>query len=105
MSKSIPKTGSLEAIYSKMDFAGNCNFALRYTDFATGKVVEGTISGGEANIYGILRHWNTPNDWDRTVEFSSKEMAIRKFNRMVKDWPNLGCTSETLAKAIKENLA
>lgn len=97
-------TGFLTAHYSRKDFAGNNYWALEYKDADTGEVVRGKVSGGEANIYGILRHWNEPNDWDRSVMFYVVEHGIREFDRMVKDWPYAGSESEALANFIREQL-
>ena len=97
-------TGTLEAIYRKRDSSGNCRWALRYMDHKTGKIVCGCVSGGESNIRGILRHWNNPDDWDRSVGFDVRGMAIREFNRMVKDWEYAGSRPEDLAAFIREKL-
>lgn len=97
-------TGTLEAIYSKRNSFGNRSWALKYTDHETGKVVCGTVSGGESNIRGILRYWNVPDDWDRSVRFEVRGMAIREFNEMTKNWEYAGCTPEDLAAFIKARL-
>jgi len=96
-------TATLEALNSRRDIYGK-RCALRFTDHATGKVVCGTVSGGESNIYGVLRHWNTPDDWDRSIRFEQHELPICEFNRLVKDWAYAGYQSEDLAKFIRDRL-
>jgi hypothetical protein len=98
-------TGSLYAISSIRDTSGNVYWALRYIDHETGKVVEGQVGGNDSNIYGLLFHWNIPNDWDRSVIFNRIEMPKREFKRLVKKMKYAGCTSEDLAKYIRTELA
>ena len=97
-------TGTLEAIYSRRDKNGNCYWAMKYIDHKTGKVVCGTVSGGEGNIRGILRNWNNPDDWDRSVRFDVRDMAIREYEQMTKGWEYAGCRPEDLADFIREKL-
>jgi hypothetical protein len=97
-------TGTLEAIYSRRNKNGNCRWAMRYTDHETGKVVCGTVCGGESNIHGILQHWNNPDGWDRSVKFDVWDMAILEFNSMTKAWDHAGCRPEDLAAFIREKL-
>ena len=101
-------TATLEAIYSKRDMYGNCYWALRYCDHATGRYVCGAVSGGESNIYGILRENDTAqgtNDWDRSIRFLCTQLPIREFNRLTDDWPHAGCTPADLWQFIKRELA
>lgn len=100
-----PITAFLNVFYSAKDRAGNCEWAIRFTDVATGNVVEGVYSGGESNAYGVLFHWGVKNDWDRSVDFSCTEMPIRKWQRMTKGWAYLGCLPQDIAQAIKNKLA
>ena len=95
---------TLEAHYSTADKYGNCYWALRFIDHKTGKQVEGTVSGGESNINSILYHWNNPNSWDRSIRFTVVEHKIREFNRLTKDWPYAGCSSEDLAAFVRKQL-
>ena len=100
-------TASLEAMYSERDLYGNCYWALRYTDHETGKTVCGTVSGGESNIYGILRESykaTVSNDWDRSIRFSCHAFKKREFKRMTAGWPYAGCSPDDLWKFIKNNL-
>ena len=98
-------TGSLYAINSTRDSSGNEYWALRYVDHETGKVVEGTFSGNESNLYGVLRHWNTPDDWDRSIIFNRLEMPKKQFKGMIADWPYAGCSPQDIAAFIKAELA
>ena len=95
---------TLEAINSRRDRAGNCYWAIRYTDHVTGRAVNGTISGGESNIYGILRYTGDSDDWDRSIEFKSEELTIPAWNRLTKGWPYAGCRPDELAAFIKAEL-
>jgi len=98
-------TATLTAINSKPDIAGNRYWALRFRDHETGKVVQATVSGGESNIYGILRYWDQEaDDWDRSIQFLTQELPIREFNRMVKEFPHAGCSPEDLAAFIRQAL-
>lgn len=97
-----PIKAILESIYSKRDRNGNCYWAFRYTDTATGKQVTGNISGGESNIRSMLR----PLGLDSETTYSTIiEMPIREFNKLTKPWGYAGCTSEELAKYVRTKLA
>ncbi len=97
--------GTLTAINSRGDNCGNRYWALRYVCHETGKIVEGTVSGGESNIYAILQHWNDPDGWDRSVQFLRQEdLPIREFRRLVKDMSHAGCHPQDLAKFIRARL-
>jgi hypothetical protein len=98
-------TGLLKAINSKGDIYGNRYWAFIFMDFKTGKQVAGTISGGDSNIYAILRYWNVTNDWDRSILFEREELPIREFNKLTKDYEYAGCEPECIAAYIKRELA
>ena len=96
---------TLTAINSKRDKNGNCYWALRWLDHETGKVVEGTVSGGESNINGIRRCWNPKlDDWDRSILFQKQELPIREFNRLVKNMPHAGCRPKDLSAFIQKEM-
>jgi hypothetical protein len=97
-------TGLLKAINSKSDIYGNRYWAMEFTDFKSGKVVVGSVSGGESNIYGLLRYWNKKGDWDGSILFETEEMPIRKFERHTKAFNYAGCGSEELADYLKAEL-
>jgi inner membrane protein involved in colicin E2 resistance len=84
---------------------GESAYIFEFIDFETETIIQAKISGGESNIYGILQHWNDPNGWDRTILFNTREMAKRDFNAAWKNSEYAGCTSEELAKFIKNKLA
>ena len=101
-------TATLEAIYSERDRSGNCYWAMRYTDHETGKVVQGKISGGESNIYAVVRESGDAkglNDWDRSIAFRCDGMGKREFNRLTGDWKYAGCTPSDLHKFIQSELS
>jgi len=91
----------LEAINSKMDRNGNTYWALRYTDFETGQVICGTISGGESNIDCVRRHMGVVDGWDYGIMRQNLELPIREYNRLTKDWKYAGCSPEELAGYIR----
>ena len=92
----------LEALYSKRDRNGNCYWAFRYTDTASGKQVCGQVSGGESNVRSLLRPLGI--DYLET-HFTVTELPIREFFRMTKPWAYGGCSGEDLAKYVRESLA
>lgn len=102
MSESIK--GILVAINSRRDRNGNCYWALRYTDTATGRQVVGTVSGGESNIRGISYQMNGGSWEPRNIYFETQELPIREFDRLTKTWPYAGCQPEALAAFIQTSL-
>ena len=99
-----PAKGRIEAINSKMNRAGRVYWALRFTDYATGKSVVGTVCGGESNIGGIRLYWTTPGSWDRSLILTVQELPIREFDRLTKEWPYAGSEPEKLAAFIRRGL-
>ncbi len=93
--------GSLECLSSLADTYGNCYFALRYTDHATGRKACGTVSGGESNVRSALSRLGEPG----TVSYRWDAMKIRAFNAETRGWPYAGCTGEDLAAFIRAELA
>jgi hypothetical protein len=91
----------IEALYSRRDRNGNCYFAFRYVDVATGKTVSGSISGGESNIRAIGRAMGFESN---EFHFNCHELPIREFNRVTKTWAYAGCTPEDLAKYVRNCL-
>jgi hypothetical protein len=101
-----PIHSTLCCFNSTADTYGNRYWALRFVDHATGKDVKGTVSGGESNIYAIVRYWNKDtDDWDRGIQFVRVEKSKREFKALVKDWPHAGCDPEELAEFIRRELA
>lgn len=97
-------TGMLKAIQSRRDKAGNCYWAFQYIDFESGKTVNGTVSGGESNIYGILRHMGSKDDWDRSILYSVLDLSKGDFKHLTLGWRHAGCRPEDLANFIKRSL-
>lgn len=95
---------NLEAIHSLPDINGNSYWAFRYTDNETGKIVNGTISGGESNLSAVPFYMNVKHEHDPSVNFSVIPMKIRAFNKLTKDWKYFACRSEDIANKIKEEL-
>jgi hypothetical protein len=97
--------GSLTAHYSKRDRNGNCYWALEYTDFKTGRMVCGTVSGGESNIYQVIYKWQGAESFHRGIVWRVQEHGIRDFNRMTKEWAHAGCSGDELQRFIVAGLA
>jgi hypothetical protein len=91
----------LECLNSKGDSYGSRYWAFRWIDTATGREVEGTVCGGESNISAIVREMGLT--W-QTCRYTRREMGIREFNRMTKDWRHAGCRPEALAAYIRRAL-
>lgn len=96
---------SLFIYNSEQDKAGNCYWAFCFVDHKTKKSVTATFGGGDGNAYGILRHWDDPNDWDRSILVHREQVKIRAFNAMVKEWSYAGSQPEDLAAFIRAKLA
>lgn len=97
-------TGRIEALHSRRDRFGNCYWALRYTDYGTGRTVVGTVSGGESNINAIRQHLTDVDGWDSSIESMTVEMPIREFNQLTKNWAHAGCRPVDLADFIRREL-
>jgi hypothetical protein len=97
----MPIKAIIEALYSKRDRNGNCYWAMRYTDVASGRQVQASISGGESNIYAIARSMGFESG---EAHFSVSELGIREFNRMTKGWQYAGCSPDDLAKFVRSTL-
>lgn len=97
-------TGYLTAYWCRNRSSGTSYWAFMFVDVETGIEVKGKISGGESNIYGILRYWNVVNDWDRSIQFECVKMKEREFDRMVKGWEYAGCLPMELANFIRNKL-
>lgn len=92
----------LECINSRADLYGNRYWAFKYTDSETGNTVCGKISGGESNVYAIVREMGQTAE---TIHYVlTRDVAIREFNRMVKTWRYAGCRPEELVAFINRNL-
>lgn len=96
----------LTCFNSKRDKFGNCYYAFRFHDCQTGSTVEGKVGNcGESNVYAVRRIWNPEiDDWDRTMEFRTEELPIRKFDKMIKDWEYAGTQPEEIAQFIRDRL-
>jgi hypothetical protein len=95
-------TGILNCINSRADMYGNRYWAFKYTDSETGKTVMGKISGGESNVYSIVREMGQTSE---TVHyFRTMDVPIREYNRLVKTWEYAGCRPEELVSFIHKAL-
>jgi hypothetical protein len=93
---------TLEAIHSKRDLYGNCYWALRYTDHETGRVIVGTVSGGESNIAAVRCH---SGQWDAGIAFRVVPLAIREFKALTREWAYAGCAPSDIWEYIAGFLA
>jgi hypothetical protein len=98
----VPIKAVLQSIYSKRDRNGNCYWSFRFTDTATGKSVEGTISGGESNVRSMLGPLGLSGE---EVHSSTIELPIREWNRLTKEFRYAGCSAEQLASFVRLELA
>jgi hypothetical protein len=98
----MPIKAILETLYSTRDKFGNCYFAFRYTDAATGSQAEGTVSGGESNVHSIIRALGLASE---EVHTSLHDFGIRDFNNITKKWKHAGCTADQLAAFVRAELA
>ena len=96
---------TIEILNSRRDSFGNCYFAFRFAEHASGREVCGTVTGGESNIRAIALHWGASGDWDRSILFRETELKIREFNRLTKNWKHAGCSPHELAEFIRRELA
>jgi len=95
---------TLTIINSRRDRAGNCYWAFEYLDHKTGKVVRGLTVGGESNILAIRLGWSKPKEWDRSVRTESKEIGIREYDKLRKEWSYAGCDPADIAAFIRKGL-
>jgi hypothetical protein len=111
MSKRQPVTGFLTAIYSERDVNGNCYWAFRYVDAATGITIEAQHSGGESNIRSIPYYLANPdgkgewNDAAHAIRFEVTAMKKREFQRLTGNWPYGGCSPEEMTRYIRKAIA
>ena len=77
---------TIQCFNSKQDTHGNCYYSFTYTDHQTGKVVSGTVSGGESNIYAIKgaagKVLHNVDGWNQAISFYTEEMLIRPYDRI-----------------------
>lgn len=97
-------TARLDAINSRRDVNGNTYWAFRFTDYLTGEVICGTTTGGESNISAIRHGFYGRDQWESSIEYTTTELPIRKFNKLTKDWPHAGCEPYDLQNFIRDRL-
>jgi hypothetical protein len=87
-------------INSKMDVNGNCYFVAELTRVSDNAFARGHVDGGSGHLEYALKQWF--GSWDKIL-VTEEELPIREFNRMVKNWPYLGCTyDEIKANVLKQ---
>lgn len=86
-------------INSKCDIYGNRYFSMIVTNNLTGKIAKGKISGGESNCTYAMRQLS--GNWEE-FSYDTKEMPIREYNRLVKDFPYIGCTQDEIIKNVND---
>lgn len=87
-------------INSRRDIYGNCYYAMTVTNTLTGASAHGTISGGESNCTYAIRKLVEFYFPETEYQYYTKELPIREYNRLVKDWQYIGCTPEEINKNI-----
>lgn len=93
---------NLDIYYSKRDKYGNVYFAATVTSTETGRSVSGRITGGEGNLRAAMAelYGFGSGSWHTTEQM----LLIRDFDRLVKQWPYLGCAPKDIAKNVQEAL-
>lgn len=86
---------------SRLDFAGNSYYAFTYSE--NGKSISGKISGGESNIRAAIYDLFN-GDCTKCNYIYEKDIKIRVFNKMVRDWKYAGCEPAKIAAWIKNNI-
>ncbi len=85
--------------HSKRDTYGNVYWAFAWTDTETRHQAHGKICGGESNLMVAIRHMDLGDVFTVT-----KQLGVRDFNRLTKDWPHAGCTPDEIAACIRSQL-
>lgn len=99
--------GSMTIYSTRADKAGNCAHAFTYYDHQSGKNINGRV--GAASTASLVVFHLQGGTWDpqaqgepRPIAVSdSSDIPIRKFDRMVKDWPEMGCDPKEIAAKIR----
>jgi hypothetical protein len=86
--------------YSRRDIYGNVYWAMAVERASDGKTAHGTISGGESNCTWALRALAEKHEAEE--KHTVHELPIRQYNRMVKDWPYIGCTDDEIIPNIEK---
>lgn len=97
----------LTTVISKPDRAGGMLAYFTFEDIVQEKKVSAQVGNviSDSNIYGIVRHWNEPDDWDRSIIYQCHEdEPIRQFNNDVKGMESVSGTSKDLAAFIRKRL-
>ena len=91
----------LGIINSRRDVSGNRYWAFTYTTEDNIEIT-GNASGGRSNIESAMRH--LLGSWEvveKEVVIISKELPIRVFNNITKNYLYAGCAPEKIAEFIK----
>lgn len=100
-------TGMIECFARSRDRNGNTYHAVRFTDFETGRTAHGTLTADNADH---ARRWlangGKEGDWADAAKIIRQEQTLpaREFDRMVKNWPHVGCTAEEIAAALLDQI-
>jgi len=89
---------------SKPSNTGYVQTAFTATCAKTGKAIF-AVAGCENNIRAMACEWEgAGTGWDRGIMFTTAELGIREFDRMVKDEPYAGNNAEDIREYIKKQL-
>ena len=94
-------TPSVTIYNSRPDFAGNCYYAFTYSQ--GNKSINGKISGGSSNIRATMYDLFN-GDSSKYDTFVEKDMKIRSFDKMIKNWEYAGCAPDEIAAWIKNKI-
>jgi hypothetical protein len=89
-------------INSRSDMYGNRYWAVEATNLKNDKQVQGRV--GANNIDGVGQYWDVYDGWDRSIHFQERELPIREFNRLTKNWPYFGSDTEEIAANLRKGL-
>ena len=81
------------------------NKAFLFIDHETGNRVGAVISGGVSNLKAITRHWNVPNDWDRSILINEIDLKAKEYKHTTQGWEYAGCQPEEIADFIRKELS
>lgn len=88
----------LNILHSRPDLYGNRYYSIEVIRTSDGATARGTISGGESNCTYALRLLAEAEETQYTSTVT--ELPIREYNRLVKNWPYMGCTPDQINPAI-----
>ena len=104
MSDSKPVVGySAQIHHSICDTYGNVYWAMEVCRVSDGATARGRVTGGESNCTYALR--KLAEKTGQRTAYGVAAHPIRAYDRMVKEWPYLGCTEEEIIAKLESQFA